>query len=786
MSEVFGPSACTIPANPDIAGVGVRTAIYTQNLLSLLSAIWALWDGKVTRGKLDYAEMQTTTNLILAFAILISSIVQARTLGISNYHANIVLMMSWMNNTNTFVYFILYLHYKLQGEGGRGVTGKEWVKHMRSYYFSTLSDFDGRDAETGTVLNDGATHSDRKGHQGAKILIKRFVLVLGSLHLTLMATLGIWLWSDIRVFGLGRKTPGDFTAANECAVDRAAVAILGQGVPLSSPILQVFSIAVYTLLIAPGVNLVPPMILFLVTYFGCRRFSFAKRWEVLPAYIGLGILLTINLVFIVDIELTRDLNRGIQGKDEADWGFGQILAMLLLLLPLRDLTEAILARRLKQRQKELEEDLQEAIVKEEFQGIKRAIERGSAFPSPKSPGHHFRFWNVICAHRELDYFDNLRRKRMTIAEKALEGDLHSAIEEKSGLGIDAAYNQGADLIGGALQSAEAAGLVLWYALNRGHHHIVYFHARRLGRHVNERGPSGEIPLVFASEKGDEPLAWLLLQNPAIDTNVRDRRGRTALLAAAKHGREAIVKVLLNRPDIQPNAADKADRTALIWASQAGHEGIVKLLLAQPDIQPNAADKDGRVALFWAMRKGHKGIAKMLLDRSDTQPNVGDKYHWTPLICASRRGTEVSVKLLLERPDTLPNASDKDGWTALIWASLKGYEGIVKMLLERNDIQADAADAYGRTPLIWASRNGQAGVVNMLLTRPDIDLHAANRDGSTALDLALGNGHDIVAEMILARSRQLRELALRKQGVKRLDPRETHKDQDSRGTEKRTV
>ncbi|KAH6902341.1 hypothetical protein BKA70DRAFT_1567824 [Coprinopsis sp. MPI-PUGE-AT-0042] len=129
MSEPLASALCKIPANPDIAGIGVRISIYPQNIICILSALWALWDGKVTSGELEYAETQTlaTTNLILAFAILIPSTVQASTLGISNYHANIALMMSWMNNTDAFVYFILYIHQD-------GVTrGRRWgSRHLES------------------------------------------------------------------------------------------------------------------------------------------------------------------------------------------------------------------------------------------------------------------------------------------------------------------------------------------------------------------------------------------------------------------------------------------------------------------------------------------------------------------------------------------------------------------------------------------------------------------------------------------------------------------------------
>jgi hypothetical protein len=218
------------------------------------------------------------------------------------------------------------------------------------------------------------------------MLVKRYVLALGSLHLTLMATLGVWLWSDLHLFGLGNRKPATFKAANALTLEQATIAILGRGIPLNSSALRVASIAIYSLFLIPGLNLIPPMVLFLAAYLGCRSIPFAKKWDVLPAYIGLGILLAINLVFIVDIEVTRNMNIKIQGEDEADWGFGQILAILLLLLPLRDLIEALLKRRLKHRQRELDDDLRDAITKQDFDRVKQAIERGSSFPSPKARG----------------------------------------------------------------------------------------------------------------------------------------------------------------------------------------------------------------------------------------------------------------------------------------------------------------------------------------------------------------------------------------------------------------
>ncbi|KAJ6543056.1 hypothetical protein B0H19DRAFT_957729 [Mycena capillaripes] len=122
-----------IPADPDISGIGVRAAIYIQNLLSFIPAIWALWDRKVSEAELESVETQSTTILITAFAILITAIFEERTAveGLSNFHASIVLSLSWMNNTNTFIYFLLYIQHKSLPEEGRIEDLASWIMHIR-------------------------------------------------------------------------------------------------------------------------------------------------------------------------------------------------------------------------------------------------------------------------------------------------------------------------------------------------------------------------------------------------------------------------------------------------------------------------------------------------------------------------------------------------------------------------------------------------------------------------------------------------------------------------------
>jgi len=129
-------SDCTIFSNPDISGIGVRAAIYIQNLLSFIPAVWSLWDGQVSLYELESVETQSTTILITAFAILISAMVEAQTHGISNFHATIVLNLSWMNNTNTFIYFLLYVQHKSQpGPGQVKPDWSAWIQHVKRKIF---------------------------------------------------------------------------------------------------------------------------------------------------------------------------------------------------------------------------------------------------------------------------------------------------------------------------------------------------------------------------------------------------------------------------------------------------------------------------------------------------------------------------------------------------------------------------------------------------------------------------------------------------------------------------
>jgi hypothetical protein len=208
-----------------------------------------------------------------------------------------------------------------------------------------------------------------------RVEVKGIVAILGSLHLSMMAALGIWLWSNPLSFGTAR-------GPNACGIDYSTIVILGKAVPLRSSGLRIWSILVYAAVLVPGLNLLVPMVLFLVITILHRTCHAPRRvrkmdpsagrnprskrkpaiqtgtsksgasgvvgrslvaleaWYnpfLFPTVFGMVLLFAINIIFLVDIELTLQQNRYLKTSDESVWTFGQTLAMLLLVLPLRDL-----------------------------------------------------------------------------------------------------------------------------------------------------------------------------------------------------------------------------------------------------------------------------------------------------------------------------------------------------------------------------------------------------------------------------------------------------------------
>ncbi|KAJ7477497.1 hypothetical protein FB451DRAFT_1454293 [Mycena latifolia] len=312
---------------------------------------------------------------------------------ITSFHAAVILDLSWMNNTSTWIWFLLYAHHLSKADKGKD-HGTDWkprcprcrLERGRNPILATWSDW------APVVLSSKACPRHFRARSGPALVLRIVdrawdlfsrapVLILGSFHLSLMAAVGIWLWLN----------PVKFGAPMHCD---PTLTIVGGPAHFSSPALRIFSLAMYFLLLIPGINLLPPIFFFLVLHIAYNRSlehqrSSWERWDrciqsirrtlgrkrsepedgesqkVHTAFlvVGLVLLVVINIVFLVDIELTLSRNKHHQSDEDNLWGFGQVLALLLLVMPLRDAWNAL-------------RDIQEALrgVQQQFhQGLREEI-----------------------------------------------------------------------------------------------------------------------------------------------------------------------------------------------------------------------------------------------------------------------------------------------------------------------------------------------------------------------------------------------------------------------------
>jgi len=101
-----------------------RTRCHLRSKLPLFRA--HPWDGKVTIDEINGIKDQSIGMLAVAFVILISTAIEAKGSGlgqsITNFHATIVLNLSLINNTSTFIWFLLWKAW-LSPRPGRAGSG---------------------------------------------------------------------------------------------------------------------------------------------------------------------------------------------------------------------------------------------------------------------------------------------------------------------------------------------------------------------------------------------------------------------------------------------------------------------------------------------------------------------------------------------------------------------------------------------------------------------------------------------------------------------------------------
>jgi hypothetical protein len=236
-----------VTANADIAGVGVRLSIYIQALLNLVSIAIFSEDGEISENEYRILAGTSHNLFITGCAILVASLIQGTTYGLSVYHVLIVLNLGWINSFSAVTGIMMGILDSAPGSKAivrKASTGQEGGNH-------------GDNQEREHPFRRWLKHSD----------VLKSAIKLGIIHLSLLGAVGIWVWSRIDIFG---HEPG--------CTPRTFLTVFGHDVAATNRSLRAASLFFYSIIAIPVLN-----VLFLPLL--CLALIFLPAIIFLPSYV---------------------------------------------------------------------------------------------------------------------------------------------------------------------------------------------------------------------------------------------------------------------------------------------------------------------------------------------------------------------------------------------------------------------------------------------------------------------------------------------------------------------
>ncbi|KAF7329506.1 Multiple ankyrin repeats single kh domain [Mycena kentingensis (nom. inval.)] len=763
-------SFCT---NTDISGIGVRTATYAQNLLSFFPAVLAIIDDhKISATERELIEDQSTNILITAFALLISAIIQTKTGdGLDNYHLALVLNLSWMNNTNTFIYLFLRLH-RGSWRGSEEVSDAE----------AGVGRHDANDDDGGVHL---APNPQAPNQAASNTLLWRqysrfkdmgwldMPVIIGTLHLSFMGGVGLWLWSN----------PRDFGTSSGC-IGSPTLSVFGHAIPLLSPWLRFIFIPLYALAALPGINIFLPAVLskslapFVFTrlvgvwipepslsdglltasHIGLAgavaetpRVSHQRTFQRLPRnfteqhgdkisiillYLSLAGLLAVNIAIIVDTEVTiKHNNRRQEGADQV-WSLGQVLALLLVVLPLKSIgtyVKRTIVWRFAPQSK----------LGRAMRGFRRCDESKSwadvqrwmfVIRDTPIPEVDATWLNRAARDDQLHVIQFLSRHVTSVDVVDLSG--LTALEWAIALKYDAVVH--------GLRKLGAAGRAVMSPLPN-NSQLLQLAVQHQYRGAVERmllfRPNIDVRLMSLCT---DATIYQLLCDAGAQLDYTDGSGRTPLILTAMENRVAATKLLL-ASRVRIDHRDTQGKTAFHWAAETGSLEVLKELQPVDGQSSGLPDSEGNTPIHLAAREQRILVVNYLLQNCTITVNAQNRKKETALHLAAANGPANAVKCLLDAGFSCV-IKDNDKNFPLHNAAASGDNESVTYLITARPGYRDMINKDGRTPLHRAALGREPAILRTLLEHDKGGIDMRDYLGKTALLVACDESRSQLAHI----------------------------------------
>ncbi|KZT59258.1 hypothetical protein CALCODRAFT_198945 [Calocera cornea HHB12733] len=323
-------SSCVIAANPEIAGIGIRVSLYVQTVLVTVPVILVSFAPKsksgITEKLFEDLSLNIATVLVTGSAMLVSAFVQARLYDFSLYHGLIVLNLSWLNVLTVLMPISVAEMRGASGSGFRIGAVKSAPRNIGfllyvcaigaygiwlAYHMSDFGSYPDCNSSVVWVVFGRSIQATAPG-------LRTFLLVVSSMaafpvvniYLLVLATLLAFFFAMIPLFGIF-SLQNCFRRSRHGGREELEHVSTATTSPTQRPVWSAAAARKASTVVAASFSS------------NNRSLAFAGAVAVAP-----------SIIIIASTEQLIAFNRSHVEDGEDDWTFGQILALLLLTLPL--------------------------------------------------------------------------------------------------------------------------------------------------------------------------------------------------------------------------------------------------------------------------------------------------------------------------------------------------------------------------------------------------------------------------------------------------------------------